>query len=335
MECWGHDFALGLFSLLSSVLPLASWVAERRGLKTWQTAPVLVHHTIDIMLVEVAAILLLSRRLLDDFGSIFSENLDKIINDLAQALSKVDVARQGSISADLNNRQAWLPEVQAKLAQHMVKGQDDAAKMMVELAKPLGVDLVTFLPFVGASVLFYVVSTLFVTKCKLTAELPWLTRWNAAVGGPLLLLGAVSRKEVRSQCNGIMKQIAFRGLLLSILLAVLLAPVDEFDTATFTTLVFQRELTRAPFVLSWLTLHILTGIVAVQEIKSHRTQKDIDRHYGTCTPARAEEGHGAAAAATRLPAGQPAGVQYHLPGTPFAGVGGQSPEQLKSQTLRV
>lgn len=33
---WKHEFALGLIFLMSSVAPLVTWVAERRGLEKWQ-----------------------------------------------------------------------------------------------------------------------------------------------------------------------------------------------------------------------------------------------------------------------------------------------------------
>ncbi|CAJ1407805.1 unnamed protein product [Effrenium voratum] len=210
--------------------------------------------------------------------------------------------------------------------------------MMISLAEPLSVDLATSLLFVGAALLFCTLSTAFVTRCKLAEELPWITRWNAAIGGPLFLLSAVSSTEARRLCNSMGQLIFFRGLLLGVLLAVFLAPVDDFDAAIFTTLVFKSRFTRTPFVIAWLILwamHILTGMVAVYQVQMRQARKDeerlvrdIDRQlYGALTPAA----RAGAESANRLPAaGESAGVQQPMPGIPSEG---QSPGPLKSQTF--
>lgn len=293
------------------------------------------HCAIDVMLVELAAIFLLAWRFLGAFGFQISEHIDGMIAEFTRSLASLD----GPPSELLQNAlEAMQKDFEKNAALFSWKDWADRQilAMMNSLKEPLEVGLMSFLPFFLAALFFFCTSTMFVAKCKRTTELPWMTRWNAAIGGPLFLLGAARSSEVQQQCHGIMLQILFRGLLLSILLAAFLAPVDDFDTGIVTALLLNREMTRVPFVISWFglwALHIMTGVMAVKEIKSRRSQKDekrlardIDRQiYGTFTPAaRAEEGHGAEAAAN--PAVGQSGVD-HLPGK------GQSPGPVKSQTF--
>ena len=332
---WKHEFALGLIFLISSVAPLVTWVAERRGLEKWQKPHIWALCAIDVMLVELAAIFLLAWRFLGAFGFQISEHIDGMITEFTRSLASLDGPQQELLEHALHNLAS---DFQWRAAKNWKDWADrQILAMMNSLKEPLEVGLMSFLPFFLAALLFFCTSTIFVAKCKRTTELPWMTRWNAAIGGPLFLLGAARSSEVQQQCHGIMLQILFRGLLLSILLAAFLAPVDDFDTGIVTALLLNREMTRVPFVISWFglwALHIMTGVMAVKEIKSLQTPRDkkrlardIDRQiYGTFTPAaRAEEGHGAEAESNPLPAGQP-GVD-HLPGK------GQSPGPLKSQTF--
>ena len=337
---WGHEFVLGLTFLISSISPLAAGVAKRRRLKEWhQKAPIWAHYAIDIILVEVATIFLLTSRFLILFGSKFSDFFDNEIDNFARTLYELEDIQGKPIKQALGDVQRRLQhQVEADWAKD---GDNLVPKMMISLAEPLSVGPATSLLFVGAALLFYTLSTAFVTKCKLAEELPWITRWNAAIGGPLFLLSAVSSTEARHLCNSMGQLIFFRGLLLGVLLAVFLAPVDDFNAAIVTTLVFKSRLTRTPFVIAWLILwamHILTGMAAVYQVQMRQARKDeerlvrdIDRQlYGALTPAaRAEEGRGAESA-NRLPAaGESAGVQ-HMPGIPSEG---QSPGPLKSQTF--
>ena len=336
---WGYDFVLGLIFLISSVLPLAAWVAERRNLKARrQKALIWAHYGIDVVLVEVAAICMLTWRVLGLFGSKLSVRMDEMLETVAGALTKLRVTPEPNISEALSKLGGQLQTLVNEQWQGKVNLQ--VIELMTSVAEEFQVGLATFLPFLGAAVLFCVASTVFVPKCQLTEEQPWLTRWKVAVGGPLFLLGAARSREVQSLCDGVRQQIIFRGLLLSILLAVFLAPVDDFDAGLVTSLVLKHRFTRVPFVLAWFTLwglHIVTGMLAVHEIQLRQTLsdetrlvRDIDRQlYGSLNqPARAEEGRGAEAA-HRLPAGQSAGVD-RVPGTPMAG---QSPGPLKSPTL--
>ena len=130
-----------------------------------------------------------------------------------------------------------------------------------------------------------------IRKTSVTQQMPWLTQWNAAIGGPLDLRGSVRDDEVKSLCLRMQGQIVLRSFLLTLLLGIFMFPVRSIDAALTTAVVLGKPTSRTPWILSWFVLwgvHMVTGILAVNVISENQTFRDEDRclrdmeAYGAC-----------------------------------------------------
>ena len=93
-----------------------------------------------------------------------------------------------------------------------------------------------------------------IRKTSVTQQMPWLTQWNAAIGGPLHLRGSVRDDEVKSLCLRMQGQIVLRSFLLTLLFGIFLFPVRSIDAALTTAVVLGKPTSRTPWILSWFVL---------------------------------------------------------------------------------
>jgi len=290
------DFLLGFIFLVASMLPLAKAVQERRHLKSLiNKGPIWVHFAIDILLVECAAVGILTSLFLHEGGASIARLRDSLLKEVILAIDSIarSVPRQEqSLDGLLRN------EALKKDLAYAFKQRDqwddlvfDAIHLAKGLAAPLMVTGVFFLLF-GIVVLFFCsLSTIFVRKTSVAQQMPWLTQWNAAIGGPLHLLGSVRDDEVKSLDLRIQGQIVLRGFLLTLFLGIFMFPVKSIDTALATSLILGIQTSRTPWILSWFFfwfVHMVTGILAVNVISENQAFRDEDRWlrdmeaYGAC-----------------------------------------------------
>ena len=283
---WQMDFLLGFIFLVASMLPLAKAVQERRHLKFLiNKVPIWIHFAIDILLVECAAVGILTSLFLHELGGTITGLRDFMFNEVIQRLDLI---------ADMEVRMDSVDDLLENLHRYNGGFSDlawSAIQSVEGLAAPLMVTGVFFLLF-GIAVLFFCsLSTIFVRKTSVAQQMPWLTQWNAAIGGPLHLLGSVSDDEVKALCLRMHGQIVLRGFLLTLFLGIFMFPVRSIDTALATSLILGKQTSRTPWILSWFFfwfVHMVTGILAVNVINENQAFRDEDRWlrdmeaYGAC-----------------------------------------------------
>ena len=169
-------------------------------------------------------------------------------------------------------------------------------KILQDLNKPFQIHAPLFVAFVVAALLFYSLSTILCKDGSMCRSRPWVTRWTTAVGGPLHLLGRLEEPEVRKMCQPIRLQLLLRGLLLSAILGVFLAPSDQLDANVSTALVFNIVMGRLPWFLAWFALsalHIFSGTLAIDGIEKNQLfrdkkqkLKDMEAAYGATAQAK-------------------------------------------------
>ena len=293
---WQMDFLLGFIFLVASMLPLAKAVQERRRLKSLiDKGPIWVHFAVDILFVECAAVGILTSLFLHEGGGsitgLFDFLLNQVISTTDSIARAIDPMQHESI-ASLQGNEALIADLELAFIEH---GWDDVGYHALRLAKglaaPLMVTGVFFLLFGIAVVVFCSLSTIFVRKTSVAQQMPWLTQWNAAIGGPLHLLGSVRDDEIKALSLRMQGQIILRGFLLTLFLGIFMFPVRSIDTALATSLILGKQTSRTPWILSWFVLwfvHMVTGILAVNVINENQAFRDEDRWlrdmeaYGAC-----------------------------------------------------
>ena len=283
---WQMDFLLGFIFLVASMLPLAKAVQERRHLKFLiNKIPIWIHFAIDILLVECAAVGILTSLFLHEGGGRITRLRDLMLKEVIQRLDLI---------ADMELEMDSVDDLLENLYRYN-DGFSDLAlsgiRSVKGLADPLMVTGVFFLLF-GIAVLFFCsLSTIFIRKTSVAQQMPWLTQWNAAIGGPLHLLGSVRDDEIKALSLRMHGQIILRGFLLTLLLGIFMFPVRSIDTALATAIILGKQTSRTPWILSWFALwgvHMVTGILAVNVINENQAFRDEDRWlrdmeaYGAC-----------------------------------------------------
>ena len=283
---WQMDFLLGFIFLVASMLPLAKAVQERRHLKFLiNKIPIWIHFAIDILLVECAAVGILTSLFLHEGGGRITRLRDLMLKEVIQRLDLI---------ADMELEMDSVDDLLENLYRYSNEFSDlalSAIRSVKGLADPLMVTGVFFLLF-GIAVLFFCsLSTIFIRKTSVAQQMPWLTQWNAAIGGPLHLLGSVRDDEIKALSLRMQGQIILRGFLLTLLLGIFMFPVRSIDTALATSLILGKQTSRTPWLLSWFALwgvHMVTGILAVNVISENQAFCDEDRWlrdmeaYGAC-----------------------------------------------------
>ena len=296
---WQMDFLLGFIFLVASMLPLAKAVQERRRLKSLiNKGPIWVHFAVDILFVECAAVGILTSLFLHEVGGSITGLYDFMLKEVILAIDSIAGAidpmqhksiasLQGNETLTANLRwaaQNYGSDVLKTVGSH-------GARSAKGLAAPLMVTGVFFLLFGIAAVVFCSLSTIFVRKTSVAQQMPWLTQWNAAIGGPLHLLGSVRDDEIKALSLRMQGQIILRGFLLTLFLGIFMFPVRSIDTALATSLILGKQTSRTPWILSWFVLwfvHMVTGILAVNVIDENQAFRDEDRWlrdmeaYGAC-----------------------------------------------------
>ena len=293
---WEIDFLLGFIFLVASMMPLAKAVQERRCLKSFHGGSIWIHFGIDILLVECAIIGILTSLFIHEGGRRMTELINQVLNDTVLATNFIADSIDHGQEANSRN----VEDLQ-KAAAHALKVVDGknlisevamhVSKSVQALADPLMVHKEFFCLFGIAVVFFSSLSTIFVRNTSVAGEMPWMTQWNAAIGGPLHLLGSVRDEEVKALCVRVQGQIVLRGFLLTLLLAIFMFPVSSFDAALASALVLQKPMSRTPWIVAWIFLwgiHMVTGILAVFAITENQAFRDEDRWlrdteaYGAC-----------------------------------------------------
>jgi len=294
---WQIDFLLGFIFLVASMLPLAKAVQERRRLKFLiNKVPIWIHFAIDILLVECAAVGILTSLFLHEGGGSITRLCDFLLKEVMLATDSIagsiDSMQHKSI-ASLQRNEALIADLKVAFWEHG-EWKDlgyHAARLAKGLAAPLMVTGVFFLLFGIAVVVFCSLSTIFIRKTSVAQQMPWLTQWNAAIGGPLHLLGSVRDDEIKALSLRMQGQIVLRGFLLTLFLGIFMFPVRSIDTALATALILGKQTPRTPWILSWFALwgvHMVTGILAVNVIGENQAFRDEDRWlrdmeaYGAC-----------------------------------------------------
>jgi len=292
---WQMDFLLGFILLVASMLPLAKAVQERRRLKSLiNKGSIWVHFAIDILLVECAAVGILTSLFLHEAGGRITGLRDFTLKEAIFAIDSIAHAvdprrphdyESKDLIADLGwAAENYAPDVWSTVGYHAVRSAKG-------LAAPLMVTGVFFLLFGIAVVVFCSLSTIFVRKTSVAQQMPWLTQWNAAIGGPLHLLGSVRDDEIKALSLRMQGQIILRGFLLTLFLGIFMFPVRSIDTAFATSLILGKQTSRTPWILSWFFfwfVHMVTGILAVNVINENHAFRDEDRWlrdmeaYGAC-----------------------------------------------------
>ena len=283
---WQMDFLLGFIFLVASMLPLAKAVQERRRLKSLtDKVPIWIHLAIDILLVECAVVGTLMSLFIHEAGGRITGLRDFMLNEVSRLLDILAATNQEIDSID---------DLLENLYKYNGGFSDLALSIMISvkgLADPLMVTGVFFLFFGVAVIFFCSLSTIFIRKTSVTQQMPWLTQWNAAIGGPLHLLGSVRDDEVKALCLRMQGQIVLRGFLLTLLLGIFMFPVRPIDAALTTAALLGKPTSRTPWILSWFALwgvHMVTGILAVLVISENQAFRDEDRWlrdmeaYGAC-----------------------------------------------------
>ena len=298
---WQVDFLLGFIFLVASMLPLAKAVQERRRLKSLiNKGPIWVHFAIDILLVECAAVGILTSLFLHEAGGSITRLYDFLLKEVILAIDSIDPAidtlQHESIASLQGNEALITANLTADLGLAF-KEHDwmdvgyHAVRLAKGLAAPLMVTGVFFLLFGIAVVVFCSLSTILMRKTSVAQQMPWLTQWNAAIGGPLHLLGSVRDDEIKALSLRMQGQIILRGFLLTLFLGIFMFPVRSIDTAFATSLILGKQTSRTPWILSWFALwgvHMVTGILAVNVISENQAFRDEDRWlrdmeaYGAC-----------------------------------------------------
>ena len=272
---WEPRFLLGIAFLLASVQPLAELVNERRRLRHHKI-PVVVHVGIDVIMLEITSTLVLTSSFIDELGNVVASGLDLVIRTMAGAVRGLDLSELKM--KNIQNMQDVL--LNAEGLEELV---NIPLYLLQGLNKPLLVYTQLFVAFVAAALLFYYLSTIL---CKDNSECqrrPWVTRWSAAVGGPLHLLGCVEEPEVRKMCQPVRHQLLLRGFLVSAILGAFLVRSDRFDAVLSTALVFNSSVTgRLPWFLAWFALwalHIFSGMLAINGIEENQLSRDQKRKF--------------------------------------------------------
>ena len=312
---WQIQIVIGLASLLMSVQPLANAIVVCQRLKPAQKRLLLIHLSLDILILECAAVCILNAKAIVHFGADFWQAVQAALDAFSQTLTQLNSLSDLTISvyADVNDMMPRGP----KLFRNSIDG--------------IKVGPGAFASFFVSALVIYSLSTCLLGANSITRRLPLVSRWNAAVGGPLQLLSVVPENEVRGLCQGVRWQILLRTLLLSVLLAVFLLPATSFSVGLLTSLVLQVTVFKTPFVIAWLVLsmcHIGTGMLAVQSIADKQPSRDQRRRlkdmeaavsaarlpppYGTFPSQAIEPG-----ASTRAPL-RPPGVEVHAQQAPAA-----------------
>ncbi|CAK9061912.1 unnamed protein product [Durusdinium trenchii] len=269
---WQPQVVLGALFLIASMLPLSKLIERQRRLKEQRhKIPILVHLSLDILLLESASVFMLTSHFINRWGDAVIDAARQLTLAIATGLNTVEVSTTGSL-ADLKKeipKRVWTDEFMMKML--------NAVESMKE---PLEVDEGLLGAFVAAALFFYSVSTVLCRDNSVCRSQMWIARWNAAVGGPLHLLGSVQEEEVRQLCQPIRLQILLRGFLLSFLLGCFFAPSNGLDALASTALVFNIKASRTPWIISWLFLwatHAITGVLAVMAIEENQQLRDEDR----------------------------------------------------------
>ena len=293
---WQMDFLLGFIFLVASMLPLAKAVQERRHLKSLiNKGPIWVHFAIDILLVECAAVGILTSLFLHEGGGGITRLCDFLIKEVILATDSiagsVDSMQHESIASLVGNK-ALIADLELAFTEHeWMDVAYHAVRLAKGLAAPLMVTGIFFLLFGIAVVVFCSLSTILMRKTSVAQQMPWLTQWNAAIGGPLHLLGSVRDDEIKALSLRMQGQIILRGFLLTLFLGIFMFPVRSIDTALATSLILEKQTSRTPWILSWFVLwgvHMVTGILAVNVIDENQAFRDEDRWlrdmeaYGAC-----------------------------------------------------
>ncbi|CAE7256322.1 unnamed protein product [Symbiodinium sp. CCMP2456] len=256
---WHLQFGIGLVSLLMSIQPLTTMVSTSRKLKPFQKRHLSIHMTFDILIVECTAIAILNAQVIVHFGQAWWNGVQAVLTTISLAYVRGD-------AIDMDHARIW---------------ENAAAQAPVLTKRP--VDGLKVGPGVCASLLtsvlvIFISSTCLLGTSSVTKRFPLMSRWNAAVGGPFQVLGAVSENEVHELCGRVRWQILLRASLLSLLSAVFLLRATSFGVGMITSLVLQVTLFRAPFVIGWLVLaasHIGTGMLVVQDIADNQDARRL------------------------------------------------------------
>ena len=290
---WQLQFLVGLASLLTSVQPLATMVWTRRRLKPFRRLHLLLHCSLDILILEITAILILNASVIIHIGRGTKHAAHTLMDATSEVLKSFSSVSEAQ-GKDLYSQHTWPTVI------------EQAPKLVDQAAEALRVGPWSLVQFLVSALIVYSLSTHLLRASSVSSEFPLVSRWNAAVGGPLQLLGAVEDPEVRRLCQPVRWQILLRSLLLSGLLLALLCRASAWDVGLFTSMVFQVRMFRAHVVwLILLVLHLSTGMLVVMDIEEQQEARDQKRRlrdveaptsasapppYGTFAPAQGLQG---------------------------------------------
>ena len=145
-------------------------------------------------MLEITSILVLTSSFIDELGTAIAYGLDLVIRTTAGAVRGLDLSELKM--KNIQNMKDVLLN-----ADGLEKLTNLSLEMLQGLNKPLLVHTRLFVAFVAAALLFYYLSTILCKDNSGCQRRPWVTRWSAAVGGPLHLLGCVEEPEVRKLCQ--------------------------------------------------------------------------------------------------------------------------------------
>ena len=295
---WQMDFLLGFIFLVASMLPLAKAVQERRRLKSLiDKIPIWTHFATDILLVECAVVGTITSLFIHEGGAGITRLRDFMLDGAISLLGLVDsmnlgIETIGHLEEKLRSKgYGELPEQFSELVETLSLSAIDLATGLAAPLMVTGANGAFLVLFVSAVLFFCSLSTILIRKTSVAQQMPWLTQWNAAIGGPLHLLGSVKDDEVEALRLRVQGQIVLRGFLLTLFLGIFVFPVRSIDAALVAALVLHKPISRTPWVLSWFALwgfHMVTGIHAVNLISENQALRDEDRWlrdmeaYGAC-----------------------------------------------------
>ncbi|CAE7825056.1 unnamed protein product [Symbiodinium sp. CCMP2592] len=259
---WHTQFVVGLVSLLMSIQPITTMVGTSRHLKPFQKRRLSIHMVLDILIVECAAISILNAKVIVHFGSGWWQALQTVLSTLSDHVLSSPNPSSPHLSNIWVDATAAGPGLIEQCVDGMKVGPGVCARLMVSV------------------LVIYISSTCLLGTSSVTKRFPLVSRWNAAVGGPFQVLGAVSEDEVHELCGRVRWQILVRTLLLSFLLAVFLLPATSFSVGMITSLVLKVTVFRAPFVIGWMVLaalHVGTGMLVVEDIAENQSSRNLRR----------------------------------------------------------
>ena len=275
---WQLQFAAGLASLLLSVQPLAGVIGARRRLKPLHNRLLLLHLSLDVLILECTAVLILNANVIVHFGRGWWELSQILLDSTAKSLASAP-----SISELSDFSGVWGP---------VFKNGGEQFRKVVEGLK---VGPTVFMSLAAAALIIYGSSTCLLGAISATSRFPLVARWNAAVAGPLQLLvdEHMSENRVQQLCRCVHWQILLRESLLSVLTAACLMRATSFGVGLFSSLVLRVTLFRAPFIIAWLcllALHFSTGMLTLQEINQKQAERSQRRRLrdmeAAASPAR-------------------------------------------------